>query len=171
MEPDEVARAKLVEEWRASISHGELMLNGKSQVLCLAGSPLAENRLLPAHANDGVLFGLIVGDLWMSARRWLEWFGQVDKDSPQWLASLQSDAVRPNPKDEARGMPSDAEYAAHQWAMREATGQFATRGDDDKWAKEKKYSTRAVRDGPRRSFCESLPENERKEFQKPGPGN
>src|SRR5215467_11533125 len=66
IEPDAHARSKLIDQWRASIWHRDLCSSeGKSPVLCLSASPLAENRFDPNMAK-GEQFNAVVGDLWMS---------------------------------------------------------------------------------------------------------
>jgi len=89
IEPDAHARSNLVYQWRASIWKRDLCLDGKSQVLCLSASPLAENRLDPNMAG-GQPFYKIVGDLWMSAPRWLAWFRQdlAQRKPPAWLETM-----------------------------------------------------------------------------------
>ena len=87
IEPDPVIRAVRIDQWRASIWHRDLMNRDKSQVLCLSLSPLSGSRLAPDLAR-GEHFNMIVGDLWMSAPRWLQWFSQVEIVPPKWLASL-----------------------------------------------------------------------------------
>src|SRR5215470_11780793 len=64
IEPDANIRLNLINQLRASIWKRDLLLDGKSQVLCLSSSPLAENRLDPDMAR-GQPFYEIVGDLWM----------------------------------------------------------------------------------------------------------
>jgi hypothetical protein len=97
IEPDEAARVVLLKHWRASIWSCDLMLRNKSQVLCLSVSPLMENNRLPPEFARGEHFYMIVDDLWMSAPRWLQWFGQVSKTPPAWLAFLhpEPDAATP----------------------------------------------------------------------------
>jgi hypothetical protein len=91
IEPNEAVRAKLVKDWRRSISHGDLMLREKSQVLCLNSLMEDEgsNRVPPNFAHLEFFYEA-VGDLWMSSLRWLQWFDQVDIKPPEWLASLPS---------------------------------------------------------------------------------
>jgi hypothetical protein len=83
--PDPAARQRLVGLWRASIYSGDLEVGGKSQVLCLSASPLAEGWRLPRELARGEHFNMIVDDLWMSASRWLDWFNQVGESPPNWL--------------------------------------------------------------------------------------
>jgi hypothetical protein len=85
IEPDANARQELIDQWRASIHSGDLQLKGKSQVLCLSASPLLEGYRLAPELARGEHFNLIVDDLWMSARRWLEWFRQVGIEPPLWM--------------------------------------------------------------------------------------
>jgi hypothetical protein len=89
IEPDAHARSNLIDQWRASIWHRDLCLGGKSQVLCLSVSPLAENRFDPDMAR-GEQFNAVIGDLWMSAPRWLAWFRQdgANRKSPAWLEAI-----------------------------------------------------------------------------------
>jgi len=68
IEPDARGRSSLVDQWRASIWHRDLCLEGKSQILCPSVSPLAENRFDPDMAR-GEQFNAVIGDLWMSAPR------------------------------------------------------------------------------------------------------
>ena len=87
IEPDQARREKLLEHWRASLWSGDLMLRGKSQVLCLSASRLMENnRLPPGYARDEKIFYIIVDDLWMSVPRWLQWFGLVEIEPPKWMS-------------------------------------------------------------------------------------
>jgi hypothetical protein len=94
IEPEPVAREKLLRQWRASIVDGDLMKNGRSQVLYLNGSPIAAcgpstaSRLTPDMAKNDH-FDKVGGDLWMSAPRWLEWFRQdpFQRTPPDWLIS------------------------------------------------------------------------------------
>src|SRR5262245_42301453 len=68
IEPDEIAREELIRRWRASIYSGDLLHEGKSQVLCLYPSPLLGGyRYPPALARDAEAFNKIVDELWMSA--------------------------------------------------------------------------------------------------------
>jgi hypothetical protein len=85
IEPDSVARERLIGLWRASIYNSDLVLNGKSQVLCLSASPLLNNYRLPSELARGEHFNMIIGDLWMSAPRWIEWFRQIGQTAPHWL--------------------------------------------------------------------------------------
>ena len=87
IEPDSATRAVRIDQWRASIWHRDLSYRDKSQVLCLSPSPLSGSRLPPDLAR-GEHFKVIVDDLWMSAPRWLQWFGQIEIAPPKWLASL-----------------------------------------------------------------------------------
>jgi len=97
IEPDAHARSNLIDQWRKSIWHrdprslkGDLCSSeGKSQVLCLSASPLAENRFDPDMAR-GEQFNAVVGDLWMSTVRWLDWFYQdaTNRKAPTWLEDI-----------------------------------------------------------------------------------
>src|SRR5262245_47320354 len=90
IEPDAHARSKLIDQWRASIWHRDLCSSeGKSQVLCLSASPLAENRFDPNMAK-GEQFNAVVGDLWMSAPQWLDWFrlDAFNRKAPAWLEAI-----------------------------------------------------------------------------------
>jgi hypothetical protein len=89
IEPDAHVRSNLIDQWRASIWHRDLLLAGKSQVLCLSVSPLAENRFDPDMAR-GEQFNAAIGDLWMSAPRWLAWFRQdeANRKAPAWLEDI-----------------------------------------------------------------------------------
>jgi hypothetical protein len=89
IEPNAHARSNLVHQLRASIWHRDLCLGGKSQVLCLSVSPLAENRFDPDMAR-WEHFNALVGDLWMSVPRWLAWFRQdgTNRKAPAWLEVL-----------------------------------------------------------------------------------
>ena len=105
IEPDPVARERLIGLWRASIYSGDLTLNGKSQVLCVSASPLLQNYTLPPEFARGEHFNMIVPELWMSAPRWLEWFRQIGRAPPLWMpgapprldgADVKVDALMPN---------------------------------------------------------------------------
>ncbi|HEY7243384.1 MAG TPA: hypothetical protein VH678_05815 [Xanthobacteraceae bacterium] len=85
IEPDSAARALLIRLWRASIYSGDLEVGGKSQVLCLSATPLLAGWRLPCELARGEQFNVIVGDLWMSAPRWVEWLRQIRGVQPQWL--------------------------------------------------------------------------------------
>jgi hypothetical protein len=86
IESDEIAREELIRKWRASIYSGDLLHKGKSQVLCLYPSPFLDGyRYPPVLARDAEAFNKVVDDLWMSARRWLEWFSHVGVRPPQWM--------------------------------------------------------------------------------------
>jgi hypothetical protein len=95
IEPDEAKRQDLIDLWRASIYSGDLLLRRKSQVLCLSESPLLENYRLPTELARGERFNDIVNDLWMSAPRWREWFRQVEKVPPEWLAKAGKKIWKP----------------------------------------------------------------------------
>jgi hypothetical protein len=90
MEPDGFKRNQLIEQWRASIYSGDLSVNGKSQVLCITASPLLEDYRLPSHLARSDQFNQVVGDLWMSSPRWLDWFQQIHAVPPSWLLGQQS---------------------------------------------------------------------------------
>jgi hypothetical protein len=121
IEPDPIARERLIGLWRASIYSGDLVLKGKSlhhrparrfdqsQVLCLAATPLLEGYRLPPELARGEHFNGIVGDLWMSMPRWLEWLRQVGVAAPIWLTpntSQDDSSVQLSKKLERAGCPS-----------------------------------------------------------------
>jgi hypothetical protein len=60
-------------------------------------------------------------------------------------------------------------YSKHQHDMRASTGRWATRVEDDKWARANGYATRHVRDELRRDFANTLSTVEQVEFRWPGP--
>jgi hypothetical protein len=98
IEPDDIARQELIDLWRASIWSRELILNERSQVLCLSATPLLENYRLSPELARGEHFNMIVDDLWMSLPRWLEWFHQVEKTAPDWLPSAGKRITKPKSK-------------------------------------------------------------------------
>src|SRR5262249_50728155 len=85
IEPDAAKRQELLGVWRKSIYSRDLDVKGRSQVLCLTGSPLQEGYRLPHDLARGEHFYAIANDLWMSAPRWLEFFRKVKKTPPDWL--------------------------------------------------------------------------------------
>jgi hypothetical protein len=88
IEPDPAKRPELAELWRASIYSGDLVMHGKSQVLCLSASPLLDDHRLSPDLARGEHFHDIIDDLWMTAPRWLQWFEQAGLNAPTWLSSI-----------------------------------------------------------------------------------
>ena len=95
IEPDESARAELIQLWRQSIHSGDLNFKGKLQILCLTVSPLFEGYRFDRELARGELFNHIIDDLWMSAPRWREWFRQIGRPTPGWLAQVGRKTWRP----------------------------------------------------------------------------
>jgi hypothetical protein len=126
IEPDEIARKGLIELWRASIYSHDLLLNGKSQVLCLSASPLLlQDYRLPTDLARGEHFNQIVDDLWMSAPRWLGWFHQVRKTPPDWL--LAATASEPTTKAKTRaGAKAQWDWEEIEWFV---VGKMNEKGD------------------------------------------
>ena len=75
----------MIGRWRASIYSGDLVLNGRSQVLCTSATPLLSDHRLRPECARGEHFNMIVDDLWMSEPRWLDWFMQVGLAPPPWM--------------------------------------------------------------------------------------
>jgi hypothetical protein len=90
------------------------------------------------------------------------------KDVDRFIAELSGPAGPTS--DQPKAAPYDA-YEAHQQAMRETTGRFASREDDEVWARQNKYVVRYVRDELRPRYRNSLSEQDHTKFQKPGPRN
>jgi hypothetical protein len=95
IETDESVRQELIRLWRASIHSGDLNFKGKLQVLCLTESPLVDGYRFPINLARGELFNEIINDLWMSAPRWREWFHQIKKTPPHWLALAGKKSWKP----------------------------------------------------------------------------
>jgi hypothetical protein len=107
IEPNSVKRKQLTDHWRAQIYSGDLLLKGKSQVMCLSSSPLLnDHRLPPELARREHFFNVIVDDLWMSVPRWLQLFKQVAVAPPSWMPG----PARKNQKPKKLGRP------AHDWS-------------------------------------------------------
>lgn len=104
IEPDPFARKELIAQWRASIYSGDLVLNDRSQVLCLSASPLLEGNRLPTDLARGEHFNDIVDDLWMSVPRWLAWFHDVGIAPPLWMSRLRLPYLEGTPNTETQGI-------------------------------------------------------------------
>src|SRR5262249_38269119 len=137
IEPDAHVRSNLIDQWQASIWHRDLCLRGKSQVFCLSASPLAENRFDPDMAR-GEQFKEIVGDLWMSARRWLAWFREEgdNRKARAWLEAI----TKLERKQGSQGRRPDYDYDdAQQFVFQlfEQRGDFAEFGQVDDWNRQR----------------------------------
>jgi hypothetical protein len=106
IEPDPVGRRPLIGRWRASIYSGDLVLNGKSQVLCTSATPLLSDHRLPPECARGEHFNMIVDDLWMSAPRWLDWFMQVGLAPPPWMPRSTRELQKKKRQEKKVGRPS-----------------------------------------------------------------
>jgi len=145
IEPDADAYSNLIDQWRASIWHRDLCLGGKSQVLCLSVSPLAGNRFDPDMAR-GEQFNAVVGDLWMSARRWLAWFRQdgANRNAPAWLEAI----MQLERKQAGHGRPPDYDHDdAEQFIFKllNERGDFTEFGQVDDWNR-RRHVEDALRD-------------------------
>jgi hypothetical protein len=91
-------------------------------------------------------------------------------DLLDWLNRTHPTTTTPAPGIPA-GPPKTVSYKAyadHQRATRRAAGRWASRDDDNRWAKENNYVARHVRDALRRQFAASLPPKDRAQFQRKG---
>jgi hypothetical protein len=68
----------------------------------------------------------------------------------------------------ARKVASPQTYAAHQRDTLKRTGWWATRKEDDSWAKQNHYAVNSVRDDLRREFFKALPLKDRAKIRKGG---
>jgi hypothetical protein len=62
-------------------------------------------------------------------------------------------------------------YEAHQREIRKRKRRWATRAEDDDWARENNYGLHYIRTEHRRRFGNGLPPKEREKFRKSGPRN
>src|SRR5262249_26887852 len=106
IKPDPVGRRPLIGRWRASIYSGDLVLDGKSQVLCTSATPLLSDHRLPPECARGEHFNMIVDDLWMSAPRWLDWFMQVGLAPPPWMPRSTRERQKKKRQEKKVGRPS-----------------------------------------------------------------
>jgi hypothetical protein len=139
IEPDAHARSNLIDQWRASIWHRDLgSSEGKSQVLCLSVSQLAENRFDPDWARGEQQFNAIVGDLWMSAERWLDWFHQdrANRKAPTWLEALVQSKRKQSKRKRGGRRPKYDRDEAEQYLRQlfDKRGDFDEPGQVDDWS-------------------------------------